>query len=215
MSVGLDDCTIFGTDEDDRLVGTPGDDIICALDGDDTIEGLGGDDIIRGGAGGDTIHGGPGDDYIQGETGDDTIHGGDGEDLLLGGSGSDTLYGNAGYDTLGGGNTITEQNPGDKLYYDVLESAPVFEELTSEEVELLNTTIVACVETAIGNSVCPQAASSLCRTTSAGNSQWPDHQKQRTAITSFVCEDSDNLGASRKIELPALFKSVIQTNSIQ
>ncbi len=197
VSVGLDDCTISGTDEDDTLVGTPGDDIICALDGDDTIEGLGGDDIIRGGAGDDTIHGGPGDDYLQGETGDDTIHGGDGEDLLLGGSGSDTLYGNAGYDTLGGGNTITEQNPGDKLYYDVSESAPVFEELTTEEVELLNTTIVACVETAIWNSVCPQAASSLCRTTSAGNSQWPDHQKQRTAITSFVCEAA---GLAQRIE---------------
>jgi len=117
VSVGLDDCTISGTDEDDRLVGTPGDDIICALDGNDTIEGQGGDDIIRGGAGDDTIHGGPGDDYIHGESGDDTIRGGDGEDLILGGSGSDTLCGGAGYDTLGGGNAITEQNPGDKLYY--------------------------------------------------------------------------------------------------
>jgi len=194
VSVGLDDCTISGTDEDDRLVGTPGDDIICALDGNDTIEGQGGDDIIRGGAGDDTIHGGPGDDYIHGESGDDTIRGGDGEDLILGGSGSDTLCGGAGYDTLGGGNAITEQNPGDKLYYTNTAAPAAYPELTTEEVELLDAAISACeagpatrlASEVPKNDECSQAISQLCLT--AGNSQLPDQQEQRTAITSFVCE---------------------------
>jgi len=196
VSVGLDDCTIFGTDEDDRLVGTPGDDIICALDGDDTIEGLGGDDIIRGGAGGDTIHGGPGDDYIQGESGDDTIRGGDGEDLILGGDGSDTLYGGAGYDTLGGGNTITEQNPGDKLYYTNTATPATYPELTAEETELLDEAIITCLEATTdtvlrdgtGDNICAQNSRGLCQTTKASNSQKPNLQKQRTAITSFFCK---------------------------
>jgi len=196
VSVGLDDCTIFGTDEDEHLVGTPADDIICALGGNDTIEGLGGDDIIRGGAGDDTIFGGAGDDYIQGETGGDTIHGGDGEDLILGGSGSDTLYGNAGYDTLGGGNTITEQNPGDKLYYTNTAAPAAYPELTTEETELLDEAIITCLEATTdtvlrdgtGDNICAQNSRDLCQTTKASNSQKPNLQKQRTAITSFFCK---------------------------
>jgi len=194
VSVGLDDCTISGTNEDDTLVGTPADDIICALDGNDTIEGLGGDDIIRGGAGDDTIFGGAGDDYIQGETGGDTIHGNSGEDLILGGDGSDTLYGGAGYDTLGGGNTITEQNPGDKLYYTSTAAPAAYPELTAEETELLDTAINTCEAGPVirlasevsENNECAQTTNQLCQT--ANNSQQTNHQKQRTAITRFVCE---------------------------
>jgi len=197
VSVGLDDCTISGTDEDDTLVGTPADDIICALDGNDTIEGLGGNDIIRGGAGSDTIFGGAGDDYIQGETGDDTIHGEDGEDLILGGDGNDTLYGGAGYDTLGGGNTITEQNPGDKLYYTDTATPAAYPELTTKETELLDTAINTCEAGPVirlasevpKNNKCAQTTNQLCQTTN--NSQQTNHQKQRTAITRFACEAAD------------------------
>jgi len=191
VSVGLDDCTISGTDGNDQLVGTPADDIICALDGNDIIEGLGGDDIIRAGKGNDTIFGRAGDDYIQGETGDDTIHGEDGEDLILGGNGNDTLYGGAGYDTLGGGNTITEQNPGDKLYYTDTAAPAAYPELTAKEVELLDEATTTCLKATTRNSRCAQTTNELCQTISAGSSQWPSHQKQRTAITSFLCEAAD------------------------
>jgi len=169
VNVGLDDCTISGTNEDDTLVGTQGDDIICALDGNDTIEGLDGDDIIRGGAG---------------------------EDLIFGGDGSDTLYGNAGYDTLGGGNAITEQNPGDKLYYTSTAAPAAYAELTTKETRLLDTAINTCEAGPVirlasevsENNECAQTTNELCQTT---DSQQPDHQKQRTAITRFVCEAAD------------------------
>jgi len=190
VNVGLDDCTISGTNEDDTLVGTQGDDIICALDGNDTIEGLGGDDIIRGGAGDDTIFGGAGDDYIQGETGGDTIHGNSGEDLILGGEGSDTLYGGAGYDTLGGGNAITEQNPGDKLYYTSTATPAAYPELTTEETRLLDTAINTCEAGPVIRLASEVPKNNKCAQTT-NNSQQTDHQKQRTAITRFVCEAAD------------------------
>jgi len=196
ISVGLDDCTIFGTEGDDTLAGTPGDDIICALGGDDTIEGLGGDDIIRAGADNDTIFGGAGDDYIQGETGDDTIHGGDGEDLLLGGEGNDALHGGAGYDILGGGNTITEQSKDDKLYFADIASPAVYAELTTEEAELLDAAISTCgqgkpIREVIENVECAQTTNQLCQKTNAGNIQPSDHSEQRIAINSFICETAN------------------------
>ena len=121
IEVGLADCTILGTEEDDVIEGTSGDDIICALGGDDTIDAKGGDDVIRGGLGDDTIYARAGNDVIYGEIGndlilghngadiiyggldDDTIYGGGDADRIFGGHGRDRLYGEAGNDTIEGG----------------------------------------------------------------------------------------------------------------
>ena len=50
-------CTIEGTEHDDRLRGTGGKDVICGFQGDDVIKALGGNDIVYGGAGKDRIRG--------------------------------------------------------------------------------------------------------------------------------------------------------------
>jgi len=197
VGVGVADCTILGSGEDDMLIGTAGDDIICGLGGDDIIEGGGGDDIIRAGAGDDTIFGGSGNDYIQGETGDDTIRGDTGDDLILGGEGSDTLYGGPGYDTLGGGNSIISQDPGDQLYYASAPTSAAYTELTAEEVELIDTAVEVCENAtrpnAYGNvpnnDVCAQTTASLCQTTETVNNRDPN--QQRIAVASFICETSE------------------------
>jgi len=192
VGVGVADCTIWGKDGDDHLIGTPDDDIICGLGGDDTIEGGGGDDIIRAGAGDDTIFGGSGNDYIQGETGNDTIRGDAGDDLILGGEGSDTLYGGPGYDTLGGGNSIIRQDPGDQLYHTSAPTPAAYTELTSEEIELIDTAVNACEDATPSytsqQNICAQTTNSLCQTTTTANTRNPN--QQRTAIASFVCETS-------------------------
>ena len=121
IDVGLADCTILGTEEDDVIEGTSGDDVICALGGDDTIDAKGGDDVIRGGLGDDTIYARAGNDVIYGEIGndfilghngadtiyggldDDTIYGGGDADRIFGGHGQDELYGEADNDTIEGG----------------------------------------------------------------------------------------------------------------
>ena len=121
LTVGLEACTVLGTEADDRLMGTSADDVICGLGGNDYIDGRSGNDIILGGAGNDqlygraghdTIRGGLGDDYVIGHRGDDTIYGGpgndevhssDGNDTIMGGPGDDTLQGYAGDDTIAGG----------------------------------------------------------------------------------------------------------------
>ena len=66
----LPDCTIEGTEGNDRLRGTSGDDVICGLEGNDMIIGRSGDDLLLGGPGNDRLIGGPGDDDLDG--GDDT-----------------------------------------------------------------------------------------------------------------------------------------------
>jgi len=196
VGVGVDDCTIFGSGGDDMLIGTPGDDIICGLGGDDIIEGGGGDDIIRAGAGDDTIFGGAGNDYIQGETGDDTIRGDTGDDLILGGEGSDTLYGGTGYDILGGGNSIIRQDPGDQLYYASTPTPAAYTELTSEEIELIDTAVKVCENATPSytsqQNICAQTTNSLCQTTTTANTRNPN--QQRIAIASFVCEIMNYLG---------------------
>lgn len=63
------ECTIEGTDGNDRLVGTQGDDVICGYAGDDVLIGLSGDDVLLGGIGDDRLIGGPGSDHLDG--GDD------------------------------------------------------------------------------------------------------------------------------------------------
>ena len=103
LTVGLDHCTITGTEGPDTLRGTPGDDVVCGLGGDDRIEGLGGNDLIIAGPGDDTVLGGAGDDRIWGDDGDDTLKGGDGDDTLRGGNGMDDLDGGDGNDILLGG----------------------------------------------------------------------------------------------------------------
>ena len=133
IDVGLADCTVLGTDEDDTLEGTSGDDVICGLGGDDTIDAKGGDDVIRGGLGDDTIYARAGNDVIYGEIGndfilghngsdtiyggldDDTIYGGGGADAIFGGHGQDRLYGEADDDTIegGGGADIIHGGRGD------------------------------------------------------------------------------------------------------
>jgi len=195
VGVGVADCTIWGKDGDDRLIGTADDDVICGMGGDDIIEGGGGDDIIRAGAGDDTIFGGSGNDYIQGETGNDTIRGDTGDDLILGGEGSDILYGGPGYDILGGGNSIIRQEPGDQLHYASSPTPAAYTELTSEEIELIDTAVEVCEDATSSytsqQNICAQTTNSLCQTAETFNSRDRNFGPQRTAIASFVCKASD------------------------
>ena len=108
IDVGLADCTILGTENDDTLQGTSGDDVICGLGGDDTIDGRNGNDIIRGGFGDDTIYGGAGDDVIYGEIGNDFILGHNGADTIYGGLDDDTIYGGGGADMIFGGHGLDQ-----------------------------------------------------------------------------------------------------------
>ena len=103
IDVGLADCTILGTEEDDVIEGTSGDDVICALGGDDTIDAKGGDDVIRGGLGDDTIYARAGNDVIYGEIGNDFILGHNGADIIYGGLDDDTIYGGGDADRIFGG----------------------------------------------------------------------------------------------------------------
>ena len=108
IEVGLADCTVLGTEEDDILQGTSGDDVICGLGGNDTIDGMDGADVIRGGLGDDTIYGGAGDDVIYGEPGNDFIFGHNGSDTIYGGPDDDTIYGGSGVDMIFGGHGLDD-----------------------------------------------------------------------------------------------------------
>ncbi len=110
--VGIEWCSIVGTDGDNVLNGTTRRDVICGLGGNDTIRGLSGDDVLIGGEGDDTILGGggadlvfgiEGDDFLDGQDGVDVMWGGNGNDRMIGGTQPDTLYGNAGSDIVNGG----------------------------------------------------------------------------------------------------------------
>ena len=101
--IHADDCTIMGTEGDDRLRGTSERDVICALGGDDEIDGRGGDDIIRAGSGNDTIYAQTGNDTIYGGRGHDAILGHRGNDIIYGGLGDDEIWGGGGDDTIWGG----------------------------------------------------------------------------------------------------------------
>lgn len=98
----IPDCTITGTEGDDRITGTPGDDVICGLGGADVLLGEGGDDIVLGGPGEDDVVGGPGQDRLLGEEDDDALRGDAGNDLVDGGPGSDLVT----YFTATGGGTV-------------------------------------------------------------------------------------------------------------
>ena len=126
ISVGLADCTITGTNDNDTLHGTTGNDIICALGGNDIIYAYGGNDVIRSGQGddtiygnqgNDTIYGGLGNDYVLAHQGNDTIYSGPGQDRAYGGSGNDQIHGGTGADQLYGeaDNDTIEGNEGDDL----------------------------------------------------------------------------------------------------
>ncbi len=199
VNSGLRGCTVLGTQGSDQLVGTAGNDFICGLAGNDTIDGLGGHDIILGGTGNDTIRGGAGDDYIFGEIGNDAIRGGAGEDIILGGAGRDTLHGGSGYDTIGGADSITTLGGNDRIYYTDAPTAPVYEELTDQETELLDGAITKCEEAAasttqevIDTPQCNQALTQLCQTTSTlANIAQLSPSQARKATTGFICETAD------------------------
>jgi Ca2+-binding RTX toxin-like protein len=94
------ECTIRGTDENDRLTGTRKRDIICGLGGNDRIKGLRGNDVLRGGPGRDRIYGGSGRDRLYGDSGNDSLRGQRGRDRLVGGKGRDRLFGGPGNDSI-------------------------------------------------------------------------------------------------------------------
>lgn len=76
-------CTIWGTDEGDRLEGTAENDIVCGLGGDDVLIGGGGDDVLDGGDGLDVVSyalaGGP----VNVNLAAGSAFGGEGSDLLI------------------------------------------------------------------------------------------------------------------------------------
>jgi len=196
IHVGISDCTIVGTDEDDLIVGTPGDDIICGLGGNDIIFGSGGDDIIRGGTGNDTLTGGPGDDYIRGEAGNDSIRGGAGRDILFGGAGGDIIYGGEGYDIIGGRDRVGEQQEQtNMLYYGDTQTPVSYDELTGNEVEAIDIVMTECEEATSEpyfesrrtRSECPSALLKLCRSGTSQGSQWLGTESARYATVAFIC----------------------------
>jgi hypothetical protein len=91
--IDRDDCTIVGTEGDDRIVGTKRHDVICALGGDDKIVGKAGHDVIDTGDGDDRASGGKKGDVLLGLAGYDRLKGGIGADKVGGGSGKDVLSG--------------------------------------------------------------------------------------------------------------------------
>jgi len=196
IHVGIGDCTILGTEDDDQLEGTSGDDIICGLGGNDTINGASGDDIIRGGTGDDTLTGGVGDDYIRGGAGDDTMHGNAGRDILFGGSDEDVIFGGGGYDIIGGGDEVGEQQPADELYYGNAQTPISFDELTDTETETIDKAITECrqaisepyFESRDTRSQCTNILTNLCRTaTSQEDYSQLETDRARNAALEFIC----------------------------
>ena len=86
--------SIYGTNEDNRILGGQNDDIIA---------GNGGNDNLSGNGGADRLLGGDGNDHLYGESGNDFLSGGKGYDQVRGGSGSDvfSLSVGHGYDWIG------------------------------------------------------------------------------------------------------------------
>ena len=134
-SAGIDDGTVFGTDNDDIIFGglssrgDPGalnddtfpDDTMEGRGGNDTIYAGIGDDTVSGGTGGDLLYAGEDNDTLYGDDGTDTLYGEAGDDTLYGGSEVDTLYGGAGNDTLYGGldtDTLIGGDGSDTLFGD-------------------------------------------------------------------------------------------------
>lgn len=96
------ECTITGTEGDDRITGTPNDDVICGLGGADVLFGEGGADIVVGGPGEDDVVGGPGKDLLLGGDDDDALRGDADNDVIDGGEGFDLVT----YFTATGGGTV-------------------------------------------------------------------------------------------------------------
>jgi len=196
IHVGIGDCTILGTEDDDQLEGTSGDDIICGLGGNDTIHGASGDDIIRGGTGNDILTGGSGEDYIRGEAGNDTLKGNAGRDILFGGSDEDVIFGGGGYDIIGGGDEVGEQQPTDELYYGNAQTPISFDELTDTETETIDKAITECqqansepyFESRDTRSQCPDLLTNLCQTaTSQEDYSQLETDRARNAALEFIC----------------------------
>ncbi len=118
VDVGIEQCTIVGTDGNDVLLGTRRADVICGLAGNDVIYGLRGNDVIVSGPGNDIVFAGDGDDVVHTGHGDDTADGQNGDDQVLGGAGADSVHGGNGADLLlgnSGADLLTGGNDGDLL----------------------------------------------------------------------------------------------------
>ncbi len=79
-------CTLYGTDEDDKLTARVDGDAEFRKDytANITLYGYAGNDEVLGAGGADTLYGGTGDDYLSGRNGDDTYYyfAGDGDDII-------------------------------------------------------------------------------------------------------------------------------------
>lgn len=94
----LDDTSMHGGDQRDRLFGNAGNDTISGGGGADHLEGNAGNDVLDGGAGDDSLYGGADIDHLSGGADRDALMAGGGDDRLDGGSGDDRLLGDKGHD---------------------------------------------------------------------------------------------------------------------
>ena len=120
--------SIDGTNDADRLFGGGGDDTIRGFDGSDLIGGDNQNDILVAGNGEDTVYGGSGndvvygqadDDHLLGESGNDKLYGEKSNDVLISGTGKDTLYGGDDNDIVYGqadDDRLLGESGNDKLY---------------------------------------------------------------------------------------------------
>jgi Ca2+-binding RTX toxin-like protein len=90
---GMNDDTLRGDGDANKLQGGTGADFIDGAGGNDQLEGDTDNDILAGGDGGDALLGGVGADALDGEAGNDNVQGGAGGDIVSGGPGADTLSG--------------------------------------------------------------------------------------------------------------------------
>lgn len=115
----IDDYSIFGTSENDRVTGTWHSETFMMLGGNDTVYAMGGNDLIHGDEGNDDLLGQAGDDTIYGGAGNDALSGERGRDFLIGGDGADWLDGGALYhdiDTAGYFSAIGSKTVVDLVY---------------------------------------------------------------------------------------------------
>jgi hypothetical protein len=98
--VALDQCTILGTPDGDKIKGTSRNDVICGLGGNDGIGGGGGRDVIDTGDGADRVNGASGRDLLLGLRGRDRLTGKNGKDKIGGGASRDQLFGRGNKDLL-------------------------------------------------------------------------------------------------------------------
>lgn len=99
--------------------------------GNDTLQAGSGPATLLGGDGDDVLIGGPGADILLGEAGDDKVFGNGGPDVLDGGLGKDKLFG------VSSADTVTTDDPGDKVFVDPTSPAPPPTLLETTEVEQL------------------------------------------------------------------------------